>query len=906
MPAQRPLGRRRRIDPAEPADYRCVTAQITASGRSLHGVVHAWSLDSDGTDAQQGVVSAMLLAKTLLGGGTPPRLWILTRGGQPISADDDNLAPAQAPVWGLARSIAVEHPELACVAIDLDPTAAGGNAAELDAVAAMLATPDSENQVALRGAVRLAARIAHRAPAGPAVADLSQPWRLEQASAGTLDSFRRAPLTRRPPGAGEVEIAVEASSVNFRDVLNALGLYPGDAGPLGGECAGRVAAVGAGVHHVRPGDAVLAVAGGSMASHVSARAELTQRRPAGVSVEDAASFPIAYLTAEVCLGHVARLAAGERVLIHAGAGGVGMAAIRLAQRTGAEVFATAGSDWKRELLRDMGVAHVFDSRAPGFADAILTLTGGRGVDVVLNSLSGAMIDESFRAIARGGRFCEIGKRGIWSSERVAALGRDIAYSVIDWGETATRDPALIGGMFKRLVDELERGTLQPLPRHVFAVDDAPRAFRLMAQARHAGKIVLRHIAAAPAAVRRDGTYLITGGLSGLGLVVARALAERGAGRLVLIGRRGVTAEAAPVLDAIRAGGTAVVDEAIDVSDASRLHDLLVRIRADGPPLRGVIHSAGTLDDAALIQQDATRFARVAAPKIDGANALDRLTRLDPLDWFVMFSSVAALLGAPGQANHAAANAFLDLLAHDRRNRGLPALSVDWGAWSEVGAAADQRVIDRLADQGMYAMTPVQGLAALDRLLVEGAVQTAVLSIDWQRYIATVCRGVAPTVLAEIVTEPSDAPTETIAAPSRGSDLRHQVAAAPAGRRRALVGSFVRERVAHALGMTAKAVDPRTPLGELGLDSLLAVELRNTLGSACGQALPATLLFDYPTVDALTEHLLAGVLNADGVAPATDTAQAPPSVPNTVRAIEDLSDDEVDRLFAARLRKEGVT
>ena len=320
----------------------------------------------------------------------------------------------------------------------------------------------------------------------------NEPWQLVPAVPGTLNGFRRQPVSRKSPGPGEVEIEVEATGLNFKDVLNTLGLYPGEAGPLGGECAGRVAAVGSGVTRLQIGDPVLGVAAGSFASHVTAKSELVQRRPPGISAEEGSSFPIAYLTAEYCLSSLAGMHSGDRVLIHAAAGGVGMAAVRLALRAGAEVFATAGSPWKRELLRSIGVKHVFDLRSTSFVDELLGLTGGRGVDVVLNSLSGEQIEASFRVLARGGRFVEIGKREIKDPKWVAALNRDLHYFIADWGEIAAKKPALIGEVLARLVDELGRGLLAPLPRHVFCLDETERAFRLMAQARHIGKIVVRY------------------------------------------------------------------------------------------------------------------------------------------------------------------------------------------------------------------------------------------------------------------------------------------------------------------------------------------------------------------------------------------------------------------------------
>lgn len=918
------------IDPASAADYRRLLAELRMAGHNIGKVFHGWTLDTPAWDGMSdgalaaaqttGVVSAMLLAQALVAQAPVPRLWIATRGGQQADTGDRELDPVQAPVWGLGKALALEHPELRCTCVDLDPHA---SLTDLDALIAELGDSSGEAQIALRAGERRIARLARVRR----MAEVRHPdsYRLVPSVRGSLDAFQLDPLERRAPGPGEVEIAVEATGLNFKDVLNVLGMYPGDPGPLGGECAGRVSAVGPDVTHLRPGDDVLAVAGGSFSSHVLARAEFVQVRPPGVTAPEGAAFPIAFLTAEFCLGHLARMQAGERVLIHAAAGGVGMAAVRLAQRAGAIVFATAGSAAKRAILRSMGVAHVFDSRSAAFADEILALTDGRGVDLVLNSLSGDLIDASFRALARGGRFVEIGKRGIKTPEWVEALNRGLRYFVVDWGETGAREPALIGRMLGRLVEELRNGTLTSLPRHVFALDDAQRAFRFMAQARHTGKIVVTHRAPEPVAIRRDGTYLVTGGLSGLGLVVARWLAERGAGRLVLIGRRGVTREAAAEIDALRALGSQVLAESVDVSDEAALADLLSRVRRAGPPLRGIVHSAGVLADAGLLQQDAARYTEVFKPKVQGGYLLDALTRADPLDCFVLFSSVAAVLGSPGQSNHSAANAFLDMLARERCSRGLPGLSINWGAWTDVGAAVDRGVAERIEAMGLGAVTPAQGLQALERLLGQDRAQVAVLPADWRRYFAQARhvdhagKPCVPAFLVDLATGATGTATATPAtaggsgdreagATVRPVELREQLATAAPGRHRPLVAAFVRERALRALGVDqSRAVDPRAPLGELGLDSLLAVELRNTLGTALGQSLPATLLFDYPTIDALTDYLLEEVLQLG--APAASATAAPASTTtrpaSMVGAIEDLSDDEVDRLLAQRARGKGA-
>jgi len=899
------------VAPAElTARWRAKLAQLRAQGTPVTDVVHAGLLgipkwDDAASPAEAcftpaGVTGVLSLAQALIQEQPHARLNVLTRGAQPASVLDRTTTPLQAAAWGLARTMALEYAQPRCICIDLDP--AQGDESEIDRVVGELLSTGDERQVALRAGQRRVARLQRTARAAqplPAV------WRLVPSQPGSLDGFTFQPEQRRAPGVGEVEIEVAASALNFKDVLNALGMYPGNPGPLGGECAGRVVAVGPGVSRLRPGDEVMAVAGGSLASNVIARVELVQRLPEGISAEEGASFSIAYLTAAFCLDHLAGIAAGERVLIHAAAGGVGMAAVRLALRTGAEVFATAGDERKRALLRAMGVQHVLDSRSNAFVAQIRAATGGRGVDVVLNSLAGELIDASFDVLASGGRFVEIGKRGIKDHAWVDAQQRNWRYFIVDWGETAAREPELIGGLYEKLARELAEGTLSCLPLQVYDSRDAARAFRFMAQARHAGKIVLRHPRRRSPIVRRGGCYLITGGLSGLGLQASRWLASHGATRLVLLGRRGVTAEAQPVLQELQQAGVTVIAEAIDVADEAAMQALLERVRAGGR-LHGIVHSAGVLDDAALLQQDAAHFATVFAPKVAGAWLLDRLTRIDQLDWFVSFSSVAAVLGSPGQANHAAANALLDALAHERSARGLPSFSVNWGAWSEIGAAAGKSVASRIADLGLMALTPAQGLAALQRVLEGETKQVAVAPIDWSRYLARL-PGAATPFLAEFTgADGTKAGQEATATQVTQPALRSELADAPPGRRRAIVAAFVRERALKALGIDpSRTVDPRTSLNDLGLDSLLAVELRNTLSNALGCSLPATLLFDYPNMNALTDFLLAELqVEAGGEVPVVQATQTPAGggEAGLVGSIESMSDDEVERMLAERSRR----
>jgi acyl transferase domain-containing protein/acyl carrier protein len=881
---------------------------------------------SAGVAADTGVTVQALLASSSAG-APPPRLWIVTAGAQPVTGTEAVLSAVQAVPWGIARTLRLEHPELRTVCIDLDPDAPLASLSEL---LDQFTSGDAAPEIAVRAGERWVSRLVrHRLD--PTESTPNDPCRWVPRTEGTFEHFVRQPLTRRAPAAGEVEIAVHATGLNFRDVLSVLGMYPGARPPLGGECAGVVTAVGEGVTHLEVGQRVLAVAADSLASHVLAGARTVRAIPRGVGMVEAASFPIAFITAEYCLLDVGRLRSGESVLIHAGAGGVGMAAIRTAQRIGARVFATAGSPAKRELLQSLGVTEVFDSRSPAFADEVLAASGGLGVDVVLNSLSGEMLEASLRVVARGGRFVEIGKRGIKTSGEVAALGRDIAYTVVDWSDASQADPAAIEAILGRLVDSLGAGRIAPLPRHVFSVDDAPRAFRLMAAGRHVGRIVLRHPAASETPsgneVRREGTYLVTGGLSGLGLSVARWLGESGAGRLVLIGRRGSTDESVPVIAQLRAAGTTVLTEALDISDETALAALLMRLRRDGPPLRGVVHAAAVLENAVILKQDAVRFARVLAPKLSGAEALDRLTRADPLDFLLLFSSIAGVLGAPGQANYAAANLALDLVASRRRRDGLPALAISWGAWSGAGVAADARTASWVTEQGLGSLTPTQGLRALGRLLAADTAALTVAPLDWARYVERVHGGRTPEFLSEVLeTANGNADARAASAASTieawrqpgrrepawrepalrdaANSIRARLAAAPAASRRVLLDAFVRERVGHALGTDpSRAIDEDTPLGDLGLDSLLAIELRNTLSAALGRPLPATLLFDHPSIAQLTAALLIEEAGSDpGRAPVPLAASPAPSIAaQLVTSVADMSDEEVELQLAARER-----
>jgi acyl transferase domain-containing protein/acyl carrier protein len=824
-------------------DGACVTAATGTPLESLQltghtGVIYIASDAVD--DTRIALQLAQLLAQQ---SGETPALWFVTHDALAARPGDSCSGFAQAPLLGLARTIAIELPELGCTTIDIDESP------DIASLADELLHSDGEDRVALRGVDRYVVRLSHEVSS-----DALVERRLAIPVRGTIEGLKFLPLERRAPGADDVEVAVEASSLNFRDVMNVLGMYPGEAGQLGLEFAGCITRIGYGVSTWNVGDRVMGIAWGSFATHVVTSAALITAIPDGLDMESAATIPNAFLTAHYCLIRTARLAEGERLLIHSGAGGVGMAAIQIALDAGAEVFTTAGSDEKRAYLRSLGVQHVLDSRSLDFSRQIVELTSGRGVDVVLNALSGEFIGASFAALAERGRFVEIGKIGLWSDEQVEALDKNIEYSIIDLADVINDTPRIIGEELDRIHDLVSAGRIRPLPHRVFAFDEAQAAFRYMAQARHTGRVILR--IGTDTAIRGDATYLVTGGLGGIGIHVARWLAEKGARHLVLLGRSTPSVEARSAIDEIRSLGATVVMSATDVSQRDQVAAVLGMIADTMPPLRGIMHAAGVVDDGMLLHQTWERFADVLAPKVQGTLNLQELTRDTSLDFFVMFGSIASVFGSPSQSAYAAGNAFLDVFAARRNAMGMPALSVNWGAWAGSGMAARVEQSGRKRVLGaVRPMSPEDCLEALGGALARADSQVVIADIDWKAWT-----GRTPSLVSELVSSGNpDADTSMVSPDDSGaSDIARQIALAPETSRKGLLMGFVRQEARRVLGLSENhPIDERQPLLKLGLDSLMAVELRNRLAAALGRSLPATLLFDYPSPAALTEFLLGG-------------------------------------------------
>ncbi len=899
------------IDAASPEQYKQLLTSVTGEGQApLRGVVYLWPLDVQHANGEESLEPNQAFS---LGGGIslvqalvssniePPRLWLVTQNSQFVPGTSA-MDVEQAPIWGLGKVVQLEHPELQCTRIDLD--GAEDVQAQANALLAETWQADAEDQITLRNQQRHAARLTRAKLEGsselPSLPGQTM-LRLEAAGNGILEEMSWQPVGTPQPGPGEVAIEVRATGLNFRDLMNALGMRS-DNEPMGNECSGVIVAVGAGVTGLSVGEAVMGMVKGGFSSVAIADAHFVTHKPTELSFAEAAGVPIPFFTAYYCLKQAAKLQPGERVLIQAAAGGVGMAAVQIALRAGAEVFATAGSEVKRETLRKMGVSHVFHSRTYDFAAEIQSITKGIGVDVVLNSLSGDFIPHSVSVLAEKGRFVEIGKRDIWSKEQFASVKPSAAYFVIDLAADTDAHPAELSPIFMEVMDLFHSGEFKPLPIKPFSMQEASNAFRYMAQAQHIGKIVVTQHSYQ---LRTNNTYLITGGLNGLGLLTARHLIENGARHLVLMGRSSPSLETETAIHDMEAAGVWVKVFQGDISKVEDVKRLINEVKQTMPPLRGIIHSAGLLDDASLLRQEWSKFARVMGPKVDGSWYLHNLTLDAPLDFFILYSSTAALLGSPGQSNHSSANAFMDSLAHYRQSRGLPALSINWGIWSRIGSAAERKADEWMLSQGVGTITPEAGMQILNQVFAQAKAQIAVLPIEWSTYLSQF--KTTPVWLSRLAEESRKKAKRTKTAlvasqikastsQTTGKGWREKLADLPPNQQRQFLLEHINLQVVKAIGLEAgQQIDPRQPLNELGLDSLMAVELRNMLSTSLQleRSLPATLVFDYPTINALTDYLAKDVLKIE----TQKVEEKATSEIDLLANLENLSDEDVARMLS---------
>lgn len=780
----------------------------------------------------------------------PPRLYVVTRRAQVVAAGDDiNLE--QAGLRGLLRVIGNEYPQLAPTQIDADMHTGP------DALAQEILSGSPEDETAWRYGTWYTARLR----AMPLRADERRTtdvdperdgMRLQVRLPGDLQTLELAAVDRQPPQAGQIEVAVNASSVNFADVLAAFGRNPtfdGQQPQLGLDFTGVVTAVGADVTQHKVGDRVGGFAPGSWGTFVTCEARMVARLPDGLSEEDAAAVSTAYGTAWYGLVDLARLGAGERVLIHSATGGVGQAAIAIARHVGAEIYATAGSQRRRQLLRDWGIKHVYDSRSTDFAEEIRCDTDGYGVDVVLNSLTGAAQRAGLELLAIGGRFVEIGKRDVYEHTRVDLypFRRNLAFYYADLALMTVSDPNRIGALLHKVYELVGSGALPEIERTDYPLTDAATAIRSISAAEHTGRLVLSvprsghtRVVVPPTQAqvfRRDGSYIVTGGVGGLGLFLAAVMASGGCGRIVLTSRSQPNPQAQKTIARLRSNGADIVVECGNIADPDTASRLVSAAAATGLPLRGVLHAAAVVDDATLDNITDELIARDWAPKVFGAWYLHAAASAQPLDWFCNFSSAAALLGAPGQGAYAAANSWLDAFTSWQRSQGVPASAIAWGAWADIGRGAD------VAQRGDVTMIrPEDGGYAFRALLRHDRGYTGYLPLTGMPLLTALA---ARSPFAEAFRDAGGhqaSGTRTV--------LSELAAIAPDE-----WPNRLRRLVTDQVGLILRrAVDPDRSFADHGLDSLGMLELRNHIETQTGIRLTPKTIVTYNTPLALAGHL----------------------------------------------------
>jgi acyl transferase domain-containing protein/acyl carrier protein len=787
-------------------------------------------------------------------------LWLVTQGAQQAG-----MELAGAALWGFGRVLVNEMAGLDLHLLDLPPDATPRQLAER--LAAELAAGVADSEIVWTQAGRHVLRLRRGLPPRWAAAD--DTLRLASTQPGRLDALAWSPAAPPPPGPGEIAIDVAAAALNFRDVMWGMGLLPeealidGFAGPTFGlECAGIVSAVGPGVEGLAVGDRVVGFAPAALATRVTTAARAVVPIPPGLDFAAAATAPVAFVTAFYALGTLGQLGAGETVLIHAAAGGVGLAAIQVAKHKGAIVIATAGSPAKRAFLRRAGADHVLDSRDLGFAGAVRAVTDGAGVDVVLNSLSGEAMESSIAVLKPFGRFLELGKRDFYQNRRIhlRPLRQNISYFAIDVDQLPIQRPQLAQALLTETATALAEGTIRPLAHRVFPFAEIDDAFRLMQASGHVGKLVL--VPHGNAAVRlppppaqtipSDGVYLVIGGLAGFGFEAARWLVRSGARSLALLGRRGAdTPGAAERVAELAELGADIRVYAGDVAERASLGPVLAQIRARQGRLRGVVHAASAVGDGLAADVEAEAAAAILKPKLAGAVALDELTRDDPIELFVLFSSATTLLGAPGQGVYVAANMALEALARRRRAEGRPALAVGWGPIADAGYLADRPdTRDALARRlGAKPIPAAAALAGLPALIASPLPFAAFAETSWseaRRYLPIL----ATSLFAEIRAEASALPSD--------DSLLERLAGLEGDEALTLLKGVVTEEAASILRLPAAGIEAQRPLSELGMDSLMAVELRLALENRLRIDLPIMSLAEGTSVASIAGRLAGAV------------------------------------------------
>jgi acyl transferase domain-containing protein/NADPH:quinone reductase-like Zn-dependent oxidoreductase/surfactin synthase thioesterase subunit/SAM-dependent methyltransferase/aryl carrier-like protein len=871
---------------------------------NFDGIIYAWGLDL--TD------NAQLSAETIKEGESKatimmmnimrklnetqyaknPDIWVLLSGSQTVSGSPQLLNLSQEGLRGVGRCIVNEFPNYASTLVDFsDPV----HDDEIEVFVDELFAGDRTDELAFRGRKRYVNKLERISTDNIAQRSLKSvpaegsPYSATISEYGVLDNIVLRETARRAPAANEVEVTVKASALNFRDIMIAMGLLS-DAAVEGGlfgrtfglECSGVVSAVGSEVTNIKPGDEVMATAPSCLGGFAYPLGVHCVKKPKHIDWNEAASLPVVYTTAYFSLVHHCRLQKGERVLIHAAAGGVGIAAIHIANAIGAEVFATVSTQEKRDYIIGLGVKpeHIMNSRTLAFADEIMEKTDGKGVDVVLNSLSGEAIFKSIRCLSAYGRFVEIGKTDIYRNSKLGLqpFGNNLTYFGVDVDRLFKQKAEFGGQLFQQSIDYFVEHGFKPHPVTVFPIAKLADAFQFMGGARHIGKIIVSMedsvdvLPPKEIQFEENGTYLITGGASGFGLGVAQWMTTRGCRNLVLLSRSGTkTDEEASIVQHMRDTGVNVMLAKGSVDSQKDMDRIFSEIKASMPPLKGVQHAAMVLDDGSIPEITYERYMKVFTPKAVGCWILHEATKDMDLDHFVSYSSISAVYGNPGQVSYVGANSFLDNFSHWRRARGLPATTINWGVIGDVGFVARSgkvggNVDELLYKQGWKSFSLQQATDILENMLLSNPVQVVATDSDWEMIGNFFPHSASSSRFAHLVNE-KQLSAGTGAGSGKGALKATLLESTPAEQHDILLDQLT-DTCARVLGTTADKLDTSEPVTKYGLDSLMANQIRNWIQSNVGIDYSMMKIMRGPTMEEMTMQILDELLG-EGAAAGTE-------------------------------------
>ncbi|MES2673577.1 MAG: type I polyketide synthase [Pseudomonadota bacterium] len=887
-------------------------------------------------DAERMFLSTLSFYKKWLGDGyrNPKSLCLVTN--KVFGPDRSSEACSQYVLDGLFKSALQEYADANLRALDIDADDSRSELLPIEINEFLrLSNSEPEAHVSFRRGKRYVLRMQRlpRLNSPPNPESFQNVRTLITNDAGSFESLEWVVSQLRSLQDDEVEVEMHSVGLNFKDALYALNLLPtitnapnaskSSCLEFGYEGAGIVRSIGRDVTDISVGDRVIVFAPGCMKNRVRVSVKQIIKIPEALNFSQASTISTAYLTASYALQNLAALKPSESVLIHAGAGGVGQAAVQIAQYIGAKIYVTA-SKRKWPYLRAQGLENLMDSRSLDFADELKTLTNGRGVDVVLNSLKGEFIPKSLDVLARAGRFVEIGKLGAWSPQQVSDYRNDVSYSQFDLSELDRNEVEKYKERMRDICLLLDSEKLRPLPQTIFDSAHIADAFRYLAQGNNIGKVVIdiggEHWSDT-LRVKADRTYWITGGSGALARVSAEMLIEKGATRILFSARGEASESVSSWIKRVEHSGVHVTWRQADVASWDGIESVFKEFSAGEFPLAGIIHAAGLLEDSMLKNIQANQIHAVFTPKVAGTWNLDRLSRkyCRDLDMFVCFSSMASVFGAPGQSTYAAANAFMDRVVTERRRDGLSGMSIQWGPWDSAGMAAKLSELDksRMLQRGVTALTIDTGKELFSELMMANQAITLAADINWERFVSTAPPNTR-SQFGNIFTKKRD-PVSQKTQSSLLDDLQRQPDKAL---QLHTMVEFLRLTLTRVLSLDpAKPVGLRDGLFDIGLDSLLVTELKHTLQTELKITLSSTALFDYPNVEALSRYLLELSVNRINKAAVRDDcigtfngskATSLKSVKSNVAPedkaalavtdLNDLDDDEIESLLLAKLEQ----